>query len=78
MPSDPIANGVYDLFGQGGRVLGSGSGEILSGGIFDTGYGLMFNVMVAKGCKATYSGAVACEAPAFGPVLAVAACIHPG
>ena len=78
MSSDSIAHRVDDFFGQGGRVLCRSGGEVLSRGIFDTGYGLVRDVMVAEGCKAADSGAVACEAPAFGPVLAVAACVHPG
>ena len=53
MSSDSIAHRVNDFFGQGGRVLCRSGGEVLSRGIFDTGYGL-------------------------GPVLAVAACVHPG
>ena len=47
MPSDSVADRVDDFFGQGGRILGSGGGEVLSGGIFDTGYGLVRNVVVA-------------------------------
>ena len=74
----PEADGVDDFLSQGRRIFGCCSGDVLPCFAFNPGDGLVCKVMIAQGSKAAYLGTVASEAPAFGPVLTVAACVHPG